>query len=98
MQPQDERRRHSRFPATGSIYIFGRTDEGPFELRGTLENLSEDGLAASMNAHLQTGAIVWCAAPSHSLYERAQVCYSHGSLLRKRPTGIRFLAPPPASD
>jgi len=98
MENQDERRRYRRFPAAGSVYIFGQSEDGPFEIRGNLENVSAEGLAVSMNAHLNPGTIVWCAAPSHNLYERAQVCHSRGSILRRHATGIRFLAAPPAAD
>jgi hypothetical protein len=94
MQPHDERRREGRFPASGSVYVVGETADGPFEVRGWLKNLSRRGIAVSLRNHIPPGAIVWCAAPAHSLYERGQVCHSGGSLLRRHHTGIRFLAAP----
>lgn len=98
MEHQNERRRHNRSSMSGSVYIVGETSDGPFEVRGTLENVSALGMAVSLREQLQPGTIVWCAAPAHNLYERGQICYSSGSLLRKGATGIRFLAVPYNTD
>jgi hypothetical protein len=98
MDTHDERRRERRFSLSGAVYVAGETAAGAFQVRGELKNLSARGLAFMLKDRLPAGTIVWCAAPAHSLYERAQVCHSGGSLFRRRITGVRFLAPPLARD
>ncbi len=94
MEPNEDRRKYSRYRTNGTAYILGETDTGPFEVRGVLENVSPSGMGVMVAGRIPVGAIVWCAVPSYGLYERGQVCHSGGTLLRRQATGIRFLAPP----
>src|SRR5512139_1216954 len=98
MQYRGERRRQNRYPLSGSVYLIGETENGPFEIRGSLANVSGSGIGVLMRENLKPGTVVWCASPGQGIYERGQVCYSSGSLLRKGATGIRFLASMPREN
>lgn len=99
MQLCDERRRERRFPVSGAVYLVGESEDGPFEIRGRLRDVSSHGFGVLLSSRIPPGTVIWCAAPAYSLYERGQICHSAASLLHRCPAGVRFLAAPlPSSD
>lgn len=92
MEPNDDKRRELRIPAMGVVYVTGETVERAFETKGELRNISPRGMAFDLRDRLPEGSIVWCAVPSLSVYERAQVCHSASSSFNRKTVGVRFLA------
>jgi hypothetical protein len=88
--PAHPKRKHPRLPFSGQATLCWVEDGHPRELRASLVNASESGMAVTSRRPLPVGARVWILLQDGT-DGRAQVCYSN-PLQKAHQIGLKFIA------
>jgi hypothetical protein len=89
-RPANLKRQHTRLPFTGSARLYWIEDGRACELRASLVNASEGGMAVTARTQLPVGAQVWILLQDGT-DGRAEVRYSNPRGTDYQ-TGLRFIA------